>query len=567
MAKQYRDYGNLVERDQYTIPVIRQQIDYERKGDVYKLTHDGEGKSLSFIDKAFISFTYGGKKIEDFGLIAVSVDDRYNGESPPEHEDFVTDARMLNGQYYWGSHYNAREMTISLVTDGMTQMQLDKFKYWFQAGEMRELIMAQHPNRGIIARVAQAPQISMVPFPRKKRTIINDKEIEVTIIQYKGNIQLNLIMDDPFWYAINNVFGKYIKNENNQVIIVDRWIDVNHNIIEQLNDDALKVVVQDNIPTAGMINDQINFANNLRLSYYNPYKYTLTSEEIQHSTEQNNLQGTPLINQAYIIDQVEVQSQRYPLSGAVVGPVYDLGYAQDEKIMSINNKQWKANKYLDEVTGRSEFIDEQSQEDEDKEFAHYIVEQYFPVKSGQITLTNTNNNQLKIMLYQSQNKYQLTSKPLVLLNSRENNYVIDSPIYLRMQLILDKNNITSDAAINFNNYVTVQLTTFKTLIEGERFTKQTTLNYFYSGNAPSYPIINFSAPIVFNQNGYINTFNNFYTVDNNQENYNTITLQGEFKHYLKITNPSIFNSYNKVIQKLHTINEENVVEKKQAMLL
>ena len=35
---------------------------------VYMATHDGEGNPLSVLQKHFISFSYGGKNIEDFNL-------------------------------------------------------------------------------------------------------------------------------------------------------------------------------------------------------------------------------------------------------------------------------------------------------------------------------------------------------------------------------------------------------------------------------------------------------------------------------------------------------------------
>jgi len=31
---------------------------------------------------------------------------------------------------------------------------LDEFLYWFHAGEARELVLAEHPNRAILARVS-----------------------------------------------------------------------------------------------------------------------------------------------------------------------------------------------------------------------------------------------------------------------------------------------------------------------------------------------------------------------------------------------------------------------------
>ena len=40
--------------------------------------------------------------------------------------------------------------------------------------------------------------------------------------------------------------------------------------------------------------------------------------------------------------------------------------------------------------------------------------------------------------------------------------------------------------------------------------KDEPLNYFYSGNAPYYPEINFSVPIVFDADGYIVSFKNAF---------------------------------------------------------
>ena len=150
---------------------------------------------------------------------------------------------MLNGQYYWGSHYQAREMSISLATDGMTQYELDEFKSWFQAGEIRELILAEHPNRGILARVSEAPQVSVLPFQRIKYTSVNNEDKEVKIIEYKGNIQLNFIMDDPFWYAIHDVLGEMTHDSYGHSLFVDEWIDANGNVLSVLDNDGYKTMI------------------------------------------------------------------------------------------------------------------------------------------------------------------------------------------------------------------------------------------------------------------------------------------------------------------------------------
>jgi len=44
-------------------------------------------------------------------------------------------------------------MDFVLSTDGITQVELDNFLHWFKAGIARELVLAEHPNRAIMARV------------------------------------------------------------------------------------------------------------------------------------------------------------------------------------------------------------------------------------------------------------------------------------------------------------------------------------------------------------------------------------------------------------------------------
>ena len=296
MTKKYMDYGSIKAPGDYDSFVNPIQVNKNKYGQVYYATHDGEGKSLSFMNKAFISFTYGGKRIEDFGLIATTVNDRLERETPPQHQDHITEYEMINGQYYWGSHYRARELSITLATDGITQQQLDEFKYWFQPGEIRELILSQHPNRGILARISEAPQVSVLPFKRLQYVIINGKEQEIFITQYKGNIQVNFVMDDPFWYAIHNVLGAITYDNNGHALFVDSWVNSNGEIVNILDGDAKQVMVEDHIPTSSMINTTVNFADGLKFQEYNQRKYTLDN---QHNSEavRNNYIGAPLANE------------------------------------------------------------------------------------------------------------------------------------------------------------------------------------------------------------------------------------------------------------------------------
>jgi hypothetical protein len=60
-------------------------------------------------------------------------------------------------------------------------------------------------------------------------------------------------MDDPFWYAKDNILG--IKRETNgRVTYIDRWIDANDKEVSIFSSkDALKILYEDGIPLGSMI--------------------------------------------------------------------------------------------------------------------------------------------------------------------------------------------------------------------------------------------------------------------------------------------------------------------------
>ena len=554
MAQEYMDYGQIVQPRGSSAVNIKQPINNKRVTQVYNLTHEGAGNSRSFIEKAFISFTYGGKKIEDFGLIVVNVDDRIHTESPPEHQDHITQYNILNGQYYWGSHYNAREMSLSLATDGMTQQQLDDFKYWFQGGEIRQLIMSEHPNRAIMARVSEKPEISVIPFQRQQIISIDNIQQEIIITEYKGSIDLIFVMDDPFWYAKKDILGALIVNNNGDTVFTDRWINANNQEVTTLDGDAYKVVIQDRIPTASMVqsSNNFNFGNNLYLREYNPYKYTL-SENINDREnldwqfdfgEDNNQQYdySPLVN-----DENDI---RYPLSGAVVGKIYQRIWQEDEMITS----QLLANLWIQNLGITSEDGSLES-----KSSNYFSIKQYIPIKNGSSITFNNNSGDynLYIAFYKKQQSYnQYIFQFGENINNSNKFYEFTDDYYIRLCLFLEGTDLVTNFITNFKlDNFQFNCKTFAQDSDSEQLNilnNENYLSYFYSGNAVSYPTIKFKIPIQFDDNGYIKTFNNKFI--NSDYEYNVINLQSEFNHQLKITNPSIFTSYNEVIAKLRDEN-------------
>ena len=685
MKQHYMDYGNLRDVSTQRSYTPRKKIDDRQFGQVYKLTHNGEGNSLSFMDKAFISFTYGGRSIEDFNLIAITINERLERETPPTHEDHVTDYKMLNGQYYWGTHYTARQMTITLATDGMEQGELDDFKNWFRAGQIRELILAEHPNRGIMARISQAPQISMIPFKKHKNVIINEQTVEVTIIEYRGNIQLNFVMDEPFWYAINNIYGEVVEDENGYRRLINKQTDINGNILHDLDEDGYKTVIEDRIPAGTMIDDDMNLSDGVRLIPYNKYKYTLTNDKIEavEKTAEGEvlINGTPVVNEPNIINiyadhaqvdisQVDVIGQletgRYFYSGAIAGPLYIKVYNDNETITSIPDNWVQRGCYIPLADGKIKYVAQRE---------NYAMHRFLPVKKGSIITYNKTffNSAVDIILYNKKTKSFLNYVRLCRFNDATNlSWTADDDYYIRIGLYITQdeqqyfNNINSiitinlitfkegqellssyssyidsidpkwvndnylidvndptkgyyigensvytnkavksmvqfieagidstiinrtadqlvvflynkvdksyiDTLFNVRNYTFTQeyyirwymITKIPNDIEVENidmndyleiklypFSSEATysrFNYFYSGNAPSYPKLSFSVPIHFNKKGYIDTFNSVFEKTQGGNTYNTLCLESQFKHELKITNPSIFTAYNKVI--------------------
>ena len=173
---------------------------------VYEATHDGQGNALSRVYKQFISFTYGGKAIEDFNLLVVFASDRLSKGIYSDFTDTTTTNTGIDGQLFWISQYNALTIHFDLETDGMSTQELEDFKSYFIPGVEREFILSEHPNRGILARVASTPQMEMVPFEDVKIITIAGKEYAAESSLYKGSISMDFICDDPFWYAIKSYY-------------------------------------------------------------------------------------------------------------------------------------------------------------------------------------------------------------------------------------------------------------------------------------------------------------------------------------------------------------------------
>lgn len=274
--KQYRDIGAF-NND------IPPNIEIEaRHSQVYLATHDEEGKYLPHRSRSFISFSYGGRNIEDFNLLATIQSNRMQKEAYAEFEDNTTTYDVVNGQFYWGTYFTKNQINFSLSTDGITEDELGDFKNWFQPGKIRKLILAENPNRYADARVAAPPSLSLLPFEKIEIRKVAGTDYEYSTTLYRGEISLSFVMDNPFWHSRNSVIDycytnkidKFTPNSpgsNEKNMNSEEESDSNFATIK--DKDFLKVIFEDRVPYIGMFNlsdiQSIVFANNVCLANNN----------------------------------------------------------------------------------------------------------------------------------------------------------------------------------------------------------------------------------------------------------------------------------------------------------
>lgn len=398
---------------------------YPKHTQVFQATHDGEGLYLPHMNRSFISFSFDGKNIEDFNLIATINGDRLQRKGYSEFEDLTSNYTVMDGHFYWGTHYTNHELDFELATDAMTQNELDSFLRWFSAGKVRELILSEHPNRAVQARVSAAPELHLLPFEQQTIKKIAGQDYKTSTTLYKGEITLTFIMEEPYWYSKINIFG-YFDGQ----IYHDVWIDTNNKEVNIFDDpDAIKIALEDNIPIAGMIDASMLLGDN-------------TFADADTATS--------------------AATAAYDLKGDNVTPFY----TETETQEVINGKTVNVISVLEE-----EYIED----------------------NARIAYVENEGTALEKYIYGARLSGAIMSE-----STGIENFAANSSYY-----------------------------------------------FYYAGNAPSKPIIEFTlTPTI--SNGYISNPKNSYT--NSSTPYNIFSFESLNKKELHFTTPSVYTGYNQVIK-------------------
>lgn len=321
----YRDIGRVDGG-----PVVSIAADPIHYSQVYRATHDGAGKRLPFMERSFISFSFGGRWIEDYGFIVVSDGTRYSRPLFSEFAHSITDLDTIDGQIYWGTHYNANSLSLTLATDGIEDSLLDEFKRWFAPHNTRELILSEHPYRAILARLSSVPEFSTYVTEREVTKKIGGMEYKTYTTLHRGTVTLEFVMDDPFWYSIENIMC-YKKSDG--TIDYDKWINANDEPAYVLEDrDAIKVVTEDGVPVNTMFKmNNMTFGNGTIAADSSASRKTMVG--VDGDSQYADVGATPSDTNRGIIGPLIVAGTNFPANQSNAQYFYYAGTAPSAPIL------------------------------------------------------------------------------------------------------------------------------------------------------------------------------------------------------------------------------------------
>lgn len=149
------------------------------------------------------TFVYGGKAYttEDLGITRVSDGDRYNEPLIPEIEDKTIEIPGLDGSYFYGSDFKARNFSIKIAYDEMNEVQFRKMRQVFGYKHIGLLIFDEAPYKQYRVKIASPPELDFVCFDERSRqegeTVPNGgitwhtEEVQQPIVDDEGEPVMN----------------------------------------------------------------------------------------------------------------------------------------------------------------------------------------------------------------------------------------------------------------------------------------------------------------------------------------------------------------------------------------
>jgi len=103
-------------------------------------------------------------------------------------------------------------------------------------GPAKQFIFAENPNRAIDVRVAETPSYAdIIPYEDRQKVLVGNTYYNYSTTYYRGFVEVSFEADEPHWYSLNNVI------EGN------------------VDEDKIKIAMEDNVPLDSMIEITDNY--------------------------------------------------------------------------------------------------------------------------------------------------------------------------------------------------------------------------------------------------------------------------------------------------------------------
>jgi len=119
----------------------------------------------------FLSFKFGDWDCADLGIVRTSDGDRIEEQLQPEIKDITAEVPGMHGEYYFGSTYGSKPITVSFAFDEMTEIQFRRMRQVFAWGQMQKLIFSERPYKYYQAKIESPIELSYVCFERPKQVL------------------------------------------------------------------------------------------------------------------------------------------------------------------------------------------------------------------------------------------------------------------------------------------------------------------------------------------------------------------------------------------------------------
>ena len=145
----------------------------------------------------FLGFEFAGKHSDIFNIVRTSDSDRFSESLQPEINDITAEIPGMDGNYYFGSTYGNKTISVSFAFDHLTEKQFRDMRKWLGRKQMGELIFDERPYKKYIAKIESPIELSYVCFdePRKQvvGTAVNDERYGVRWVE---NIVSETVIDE-----------------------------------------------------------------------------------------------------------------------------------------------------------------------------------------------------------------------------------------------------------------------------------------------------------------------------------------------------------------------------------